>query len=84
MKKEIYKIYSLLLIKTLRAKFGLALKKVREHSVGHYAKGSSKASLRNDLLHHNKRKMKEDGVRLKEEVKKQKKLKFSEEKGELN
>ena len=35
MKKEIYKIYSLLLIKTLRAKFSLALKKVREHFVGH-------------------------------------------------
>ena len=78
MQKEINKICSLILIKTLCAKFGSELKKVREYSVGHCTKGSSKESLRSDLFHNNKRKMKKDGAKLKKESKRQKKIKFPE------
>ena len=75
MEDEIDRIYKFLVVKTLHAKFGSELKKVREHSVGHCAKNSSKGSLRNDLLNDNKRKMKDVGVRLKKEEGKHKKLK---------
>ena len=66
MEDEIDRIYKLLLVKTLRAKFGSELKNVREHSVGH-ATNFSKGSLRNDLLNDNKRKIKDVGVRPKKE-----------------
>ena len=68
--EEIDNIYKLLLVKTLRAKFGAALKCVRENTVGHYAQNSSKESLRRELMHHNRNRMKEEGSKLKEETKK--------------
>ena len=67
----------LLLVKTLRAKFGAALKSVRENSVGHYAKKSNQETLRGELMHQNKNRMKEEGIKLKEETKKLKSTKAS-------
>ena len=72
MKEEVDRIYQMLLVKTLRAKFGAAMKSVRENKVGYFAKKSNQETLRGDLKHQNKKKMKEEGSKLMEEAKKRK------------